>query len=249
MDNFKLVGEKYLTKHSGFCRIVEVTNRKNITVEFEDGYRTVCNLHNLKKGSVLNPFHPKIYGVGFIGVGEYESKNDGEIHPFYDAWRGALRRSYDPLFHKKFPLYKDCEVHEDWHNYQNFCEWSSAQVFYKGYKLDKDILVQGNKLYGPDTCVYLPNELNCIISNRWDDNRGLPRGVSISANPNAKKKIYVASLRRKGVSNLNLGYFDSPEEAYLVYKYEKEKYVKERAMFWKDRISEKAFKALMEWEL
>lgn len=244
-----LIHKEFETAHSGVCRIVSVVNKKKITVEFRDGYQTECTLHNLRMGSVYNPFHPKIYGVGFLGIGGYSAKIGKTIHPYYDAWRGALRRSYDPSWHKKQPQYTNCSVDERWHNYQDFCSWSDKQVFEKGYKLDKDLLVYGNKVYGPDTCVYLPNELNCIISDGWKLNRGLPKGVSLSANPKAKNKKFIASLQRKTTNNFNLGYFHTAEEAFEVYKREKEKYVKERANFWKDRISNIAYEGLMNWTL
>jgi len=244
-----IISKDFETAHSGTCTVVSVVNKKKIKVEFKDGFQTECTLHNLRAGSVYNPFHPKIYGIGFMGIGNYQAKMDETIHPYYDAWRGALRRCYDGKFHLKSPTYAGCSVDSRWHNYQTFGEWSDNQVFEKGFKLDKDLLVYGNKVYGPDTCVYLPNELNCIISDRWERGRDLPKGVSKVWNPRMKNKLFVASLQRKTVPNANLGYFETPEEAAEVYRMEKEKYIKERAEFWKDRISVKAYEALMNWVL
>lgn len=249
MKYLELIGKEFNTTHSGKCVIINVVNKKKIIVEFEDGYQTVCSLANLKAGVAYNPFHPKLYGKGFMGVGEYRAKIGKSIHPYYDAWRGALRRCYDPKWHEKWPRYTNCTVEKQWNNYQVFCEWSEKQVFEVGYKLDKDLLVAGNKVYGPDTCVYLPNELNCIIADQWKMDRGLPKGVSISAHPRARNKKFVASLQRKNTKNFNLGYFETPEEASEVYKREKEKYVKERAEFWKDRISKRAYEGLINWVL
>ena len=243
----QLIGNRFRTKHSGDCQIISMTSRKDITVEFEDGYRTTCTLANLKAGAVLNPFHPKIYGVGFMGDGDYKAKINGVIHPFYDAWRGALRRSYDIAWHKRQPKYEGCSVDERWHNYQDFCKWSDQQVFEVGYKLDKDLLILDNKLYGPDTCVYLPNELNCIISDRWKE-RDLPKGVNRVTDPRKKTKLFTANCQRKG-RGCTIGYFETPEEAAEVYKKTKESYVKERAEFWKNQISLKAYEALMVWKV
>lgn len=247
MNNTELIGKEFRTKYSGICRIISLNNRKDITVQFEDGYFTTCTLASLKAGSVFNPFHPKIYGIGFLGEGDYKTKVDGVIHPYYDAWRGALRRSYDVRWHKKQPQYEDCCVDSRWYNYQDFCKWSDNQIFEVGYKLDKDLLVMGNKVYGPDTCVYLPNELNCIISDNWKQ-RDLPKGVNRTANPRKKTKLFTANCQRQGRS-YTIGYFETPEEAAEAYKQTKESYVKERAEFWKDRISLKAYEALMVWEL
>ena len=49
--------------------------------------------------------------------------------------------------------------------------------------------------------------------------------------------------------NKHLGYFDTPQEAYQVYKTAKEAHVKEKALEWQDRIADNAFQALMNWKL
>ena len=64
MSYEKLIGEQFTTKHSGMCTVKSVENFKKITVQFEDGFETTCTLQHLKEGSVLNPYHPKIYGAG-----------------------------------------------------------------------------------------------------------------------------------------------------------------------------------------
>ena len=46
-----------------------------------------------------------------------------------------------------------------------------------------------------------------------------------------------------------LGYFDTPEEAFYVYKTNKEVYIKEMANKWKDQIDHRTHEALMNWEI
>lgn len=99
-----LIGDIYPTKHGGTCQIIGMQNLKNIIVEFSNGYRTVCTMGNLKEGSVLNPYHPKIYGVGFIGEGTNYAKIDGKISYSYDRWRGMLRRCYSEEMSIKKPI-------------------------------------------------------------------------------------------------------------------------------------------------
>lgn len=250
MNNNDLIGKEFETG-GGTCKIISMKNRKEISVVFYNGYKTTCTYRNLLKGSVSNPLHPKVYGVGFIGVGNFTAKIGSEIHPYYDAWRGMFRRSYDEKWHAKCPNYIGCEVDSRWHNYQNFCEWANDQVFFKGYKLDKDLLVKNNKIYGPDTCVFLPNELNCIIAGHFVEREGMPNGVSRVWSHKSRNKPWVANMSQRGakkaVKSKCIGYFTTAEEAGQAYIKEKEKYVKERADFWRDKISPKAYNALQEW--
>lgn len=250
--NKELIGQVFNTKHGGKCKVLSVLNRKNIIVKFDNGHEATCSYQNLLKGKVLNPFYPKVYGVGFIGVGKYLTKQNGKITEYYESWRGALRRSYDKKFHKKCATYVGCSVDSRWHNYQDFCAWADKQVFFSGYKLDKDLLVRGNKIYGPDTCVYLPNELNCIISMHYTPRKNVPNGVSKVWNPKARK-TWVANVSRRGDKSKSkvhcVGYFSTAEEASEAYIKAKKAYIKERTDTYKDKISEAAYAALIAWDI
>src|SRR5699024_522525 len=112
------------------------------------------------------------------------------------------------------------------------------------YDLDKDLLIPNNKVYSPESCVLVPQELNKILINCGKKGDGLPRGVAF----HKANKRYEVRLR-KNDHRCYLGSFDCPDEAYQVYKEAKESYVKERALYWKDRIEAKAFEALMNWQL
>ena len=43
-------------------------------------------------------------------------------------------------------------------------------------------------------------------------------------------------------------FYTDLKDAEAAYKYEKERYVKEVAVIWKDKVDEKVFKSLMNWE-
>lgn len=103
------------------------------------------------------------------GVGENDSNSpvveyftvNGKVTqkmcPYYRTWKSMLRRCYDLNYERK--TYKDCSVCEEWHLFSNFKAWMEKQN-YQGLHLDKDVLVKGNKVYSPDTCVFIPNEIN-----------------------------------------------------------------------------------------
>ena len=60
----------------------------------------------------------------------------------------------------------DCSVYEGWHNFQNFAKWyedNYYEIEEEQMHLDKDILVKGNKVYSPDTCVFVPETINGLF--------------------------------------------------------------------------------------
>ena len=46
-----------------------------------------------------------------------------------------------------------------------------------GWELDKDILVKGNKIYSPDTCCFVPKEVNTVFTKRQSKRGDYPIGV------------------------------------------------------------------------
>lgn len=131
------------------------------------------------------------------------------------VWYNLKRRCADNVCN---PTYSDCELDESFQDFQNFAEWYTTQIGYGlGYHLDKDILVSGNKIYGPETCVLVPRELNNFLCS-MDARRGCyKQGVSL----HKRNKTFVAYISLEGVSTY-LGSYDSEAEAYRVYKVAKE---------------------------
>ena len=56
-------------------KIVEYNGKDDITVEFQDEYNAKVHTgyNNFKKGDVKNPYHPSVYGVGYLGEGKYNA--------------------------------------------------------------------------------------------------------------------------------------------------------------------------------
>lgn len=57
------------------------------------------------------------------------------------------------------------------------------------------------------------------------------------------------SALTKGANGIYLGYFDTPEEAFLAYKQAKEDYIKGVANKWKNRIAPNVYDAMMRYEV
>lgn len=160
-----------------------------------------------------------VYGVGindadyvvvkFEKVEGLKSKKLTWICPFYKTWRSAFHRSYAEEYLQKKPSYRGCSVDESWHHLMDFKPWMEAQDW-QGKHLDKDILVPGNKVYGPDTCVFIDQKINSFISENGLGKGEWPIGVSF----HKQKRKFVSCCYING-KNKFLGLFDDPQEAHL----------------------------------
>ncbi|TCQ94073.1 hypothetical protein [Pseudomonas sp. JUb52] len=88
--------------------------------------------------------------------------------PFYSRWKGMLRRCYNSRYKATRPTYAGCSVVDSWLVFSNFKSWMEKQDW-QGKEIDKDLLVPGNKLYGPDTCVFIDRAVNVFLTERKGD--------------------------------------------------------------------------------
>jgi len=82
--------------------------------------------------------------------------------PFYLKWSGVIQRCYSEKWHKNHPKYSDCSAVPEWHYFMTFRAWMEKQDW-EGKELDKDLLIPGNRVYGPDTCVFLDKKTNLFL--------------------------------------------------------------------------------------
>ena len=199
-----------------------------------------------KKGQIKNPMSPNVYGVGYFGIGEFKSKDEnGKTTKCYETWQGMHERCYDSKCQEKHPTYKGCKVCKEWNNYQEFAKWDNENYYEVGderMELDKDILCKGNKVYSPETCVYVPQRINKLFVKSNKIRGEYPIGVCKHGNK------FRATLRKDN-GNIQLGHFDTPEEAFFAYKTAKEEYIKEVAEEYKGKIDNRLYEALMNYEV
>jgi hypothetical protein len=137
------------------------------------------------------------------------------MDPCYEKWRHAVNRSHSEIEKRKHPTYEEVEVCVEWKFASTFKSWFDKQVYYKGLHLDKDILVFGNKVYGPDTCAFVPRRVNtCIITKVFPDAK-YPTGVKFHEKMKKNQYQAVVCLWGKGRS---AGYHSSPEEAHKAWQ-------------------------------
>lgn len=158
------------------------------------------------------------------------------------VWISMLKRCYSEKYQNNKPTYIGCTVCDEWIYFSNFKKWFDEN-YIEGFQLDKDIIVKGNKVYSPNTCCFVPQEINMIIYNKNKRKYDLPKGVIKS-----KNNRYVASVNMYGEIK-RLGCFSTPEEAFMAYKEAKEKYIKEVAEKWKDKIDIRAYNSLINYKV
>lgn len=175
----------------------------------------------------------------------YPCSIDGKQTKEYKIWSRMLERCNPNGWQQKNkPAYIGCEVHPDFIKFQDFAEWCQNQIGFgkPGFEFDKDILMPGNKVYGPYTCVFVPTIINKIMIKNDRIRGDLPIGVSYDV---AKKK-YRAEYSVDGKS-IKLGRFDTVIDASLAYKKAKTQYIEKMADMYKDSIDPRAYAALLEY--
>lgn len=197
-----------------------------------------------------DPYRRSILGIGYIGEGQYKSSYNGQKYPPYVCWKNMLQRCYSEKYHERQPTYKDCEVCEEWHNFQNFAQWYEDNYYeIPGEKmfLDKDILIKGNKEYSPETCIFVPRKINNLFTLRQNKRTNLPLGVKNAGSAN-KTNPYIASITKDN-KKITIGYFKTINEAFNAYKQEKEDYIKAVAEEYSLYIPDVLYNALINWEI
>ena len=145
----------YQSANSGEFIIIKNEGCNKITVRFvATGYERTVQMNKVKSGQIKDPYHPTVFNIGYLGIGDHVAYFKGKNTVKYNAWSGMLERCYCPKYHSKKPTYVGCTVHLEWHNFQTFGNWFDKN-YIKGFQLDKDIKVKGNKIYSAETCRYI----------------------------------------------------------------------------------------------
>ncbi len=155
-------GAIFATNKCGDIEIINYSSARKVKVRFVDtGLERYASVGHIRDGRVKDRTRPSIYGVGFLGVGDYGSKS----HPdAYSRWMDMLRRCYSKEDLKIFETYSDCSVCDDWHNFQVFAEWYYLNLPDDGnrYDVDKDIRSEWVKTYSPETCIFVSHNENMV---------------------------------------------------------------------------------------
>ena len=236
----RLYEEKY-SKQGCLMKIVEYNNTADIVIEFQDEHkiRVKTTYGNFKLGSIKNPYHPTVHGVGMTG-NKHPTTINGRNTREYDTWASMLQRCFKTQLKEKQPAYKN--FYEWLHSQPNFEKWYNG----KRWALDKDILNKGNKIYSPENCCLIPQNVNCLFLKREAERGEYPIGVSY------KNQGFVASCRNPFTNKREeFGYYSTPERAFQEYKAHKEIIIKRVAEieYEKGNITKECFEAMLNYEV
>ena len=236
--------------------IIEYRKSNDIDVYFEE-YNWIfyhTQYDNFRKGTLKCPYERRTYNIGYLGEGKYKTRVNNRKTEYYEEWIGMLRRCYNnnQRDRNKRPKYDGCTVCEEWHNFQNFAKWYEENYYeIKEEKmcLDKDILVKGNKIYSPQTCVFVPNRIN-VLFTKSDKIRGdFPIGVTY----HKRDKVFESKMcymdKNKIKHSCYLGRYNTSEEAFESYKKAKENYIKQVADEYKPYIPKELYDAMYNYKV
>lgn len=225
-------------------QIIGYRKQSDIDVKFLDEFNYVrdhTTYSNFQRGEIKNPYDKTICNVGYIGVGVYQTGTAKKHTPEYQNWTCMIRRCYDLTLKERYSAYfGDCTVCDEWHNFQIFSKWYNDNIYQVGTErmhIDKDILIPGNRLYSPDTCLIVPQRINMLFLQK-PNKYGLPNGIKPSSSGRYEAKY----------NGKYLGVFDSIEEATIAHDREKKNAIIKVANDYKGKIPEKLYDSLLAWE-
>ncbi|UGO50751.1 HNH endonuclease [Bacillus phage vB_BanS_Sophrita] len=189
-----------------------------------------------------------IHNVAYTGEGRHKTRENNKTSIKYKTWHTMIRRCYDKKLQERQPRYIGCTVCEEWLSFQNFGDWYDENFYTIDdftMSLDKDILVKGNKVYSPETCIFVPKFINNLFTNNKNIERDLPLGVII----NKKTGKYKAQCSNGDGVTEYLGYFETQKDAFLAYKTYKENLIRQIAEKHKEEIPRRLYNVMESYEI
>lgn len=231
--------------------VLHYNNKYDVEIQcLEIGNIMHVRLAALRGKSIKNPYLKNKFG-GFFGDGPYTKHGYPKT---YTTWYKILYRLDEDIQKStsKNAAYAGTTIDENWLNFQVFADWYVNYVselnpkYFTEYQIDKDILTwdTGIKRYSPETCCIVPEAINLACSNYGRERtvEDLPIGVHCNGTGGKSFSINISMYGKSPY----LGTFSTSEEAFKVYKMNKEQYLKELADFYynENAIKLDVYKAL-----
>lgn len=139
---------------------------------------------------------------GFNDVPGANSTKNGKRA--YDTWLAMLARCYSG----RYKAYIGCTVCDEWLLFSNFKRFYD-EFGHEDMELDKDILFPGNRIYSPETCIYVTRKINGFVRGNESRMGKYPTGVYY----NKRDRAFVATIMEGGKTKY-IGYYKSSKEAH-----------------------------------
>lgn len=134
-----------------------------------------------KKGSFHNN-NRLVCGIGHKGC-EGTVDSNGKRLVSYTRWKAILRRCSTE------EVYKDVSICDEWLEFKNFKEWFDTN-YIEGFEIDKDLQSGSEKIYSPSTCIFLPPEINKMLTPSQLDAKGIEK-----KNQKWRAKLYIGGKK------------------------------------------------------
>jgi len=158
--NDRFVGSVLKSNNYGDMVILSINGKRCVVQFLQTGYTTDVYIDNATAGKVKDPYYPSSYGVGYLG----EFKKNSYWKQCYQLWRNMMKRCYSEKDLKGY-YGKGVSVCTRWLCFANFLEdlpklenfekWLKGHTNGDRYNLDKDLKVEGNKVYCPELCSFV----------------------------------------------------------------------------------------------
>ena len=236
-------GDKYDYSLVGYN---DINEKVTIICPKHGEFTQIANSHLRGQGCPKCSYEKRKKPIFGVGINDYEGSvvnENGEIEQFYSVWHSMIRRCYSKNHQKIGKSYIGCSVCDEWKYLSNFKEWFDKNYII-GCHLDKDILIQDNKIYSPNTCCFVPQYINSLITDHHASRGKYKLGVVKSG------KKYTSSVNFNGKS-YHLGTFNTEDEAHFAYVNAKREAIKTTALraLKENLISEQVYQALLNYKI
>lgn len=214
-SNMKIVGYRN-------CDSIDVLLSRQIGDVIAYDLKRDTKFSHFKNGNIKSNYDTTLCDYAYNGIGFYNKKD------MFDGFDGSLVYNY---YNHMIRLAQknNSIIDNSFLDYQNFFEWFKSQFYQvsngETMCLDKNILYKNNNIYSPTTCVFVPISISKLLmkQNKLDL---LPTGVSIEKNGSFRAQCSVDN------SLVQLGIYNTLEEAFNKYKEFKENNIKRVANYY-----------------
>lgn len=153
-----------------------------------------------------------VLGVG-VNDAPYDVGRGKSVCPAYRQWSNMLGRCYNAAALERNPTYNNCAVSPEWLAFMAFREWWIGNHV-DGFGLDKDLLILGNRMYGPSLCVFVPHSINTFLADCGSSRGEWPIGVCFDVG----RARFMARCSNNEGKDVYLGRFECQVTAHMAWQ-------------------------------